>query len=310
MNPVGSALNSPARALLNIIDNDTTMATTNPLDNSDAQFFVTQHYYDFLSRVPDAGGFAFWTGQITSCGADQACIRARKIIVSNAFFFELEYQQTAAYVFRLYRAAFGNTQPFPNPDATNPLVPAGQQAEALKLPSYAAFSVDRAALIGSANLAQDQQALANAFATRAEFLTKYPANLTLSQFVDALVANIQAADGADLSAQKAALVALGTRGAVIYRVANDDLAGGNAGINNRGFVDAEYNRSFVASQYFGYLRRDADIGGFLFWLGQVNSAPLRSTTKQSAMVCSFTTAAEYQLRFSPVAPHDNSECPH
>ncbi len=43
------------------------------------------------------------------------------------------------------------------------------------------------------------------------------------------------------------------------RLANDDLAGGNGGINNRAFIDAEYNRAFVASQYLGYLRRDADI---------------------------------------------------
>ena len=108
------------------------------------------------------------------------------------------------------------------------------------------------------------------------------ANLTLSQFVDAVVANIQAADGADLSAQKAALVALGTRGAVMYRIVNDDLAGGNGGINNRAFIDAEYNRSFVASEYFGYLRRDADIGGFIFWLGQVNRFPVRSVSIQHA----------------------------
>jgi len=75
-------------------------------------------------------------------------------------------------------------------------------------------------------------------------------------------------------------------------------------------TDAEYNRSFVATQYFGYLRRDADLGGINFWLGQVNGAPLRDVNKQHAMVCSFITSAEYQLRFSPVAPHSNSECPH
>ena len=56
----------------------------------------------------------------------------------------------------------------------------------------------------------------------------------------------------------------------------------------------------MATQYFGYLRRDPDIGGFLFWLGQVNSAPLRDVTKQHAMVCSFITSAEYQQRFSSV----------
>jgi hypothetical protein len=309
MNPVGSGLNSPARALLNIIDNDTTTATGNPLD--DPVFFATQHYFDFLNRAPDPLGLGFWSGIITQCGADQTCVNNRRIDVSNAFFYEQEYQQTAAYVFRLYRAAFGKTQPFPNPDATNPAVPAGQQAEALELPSYAAFSKDRAALIGSVNLAQDQQALANAFVTRAEFLTKYPAILPLTQFVDELVANILAADGADLNPQKPALIALGSRGAVMYRAVNDDdLAGGNGGINNRAFIDAEYNRSFAASQYFGYLRRDSDIGGFLFWLDQVSSAPPRDVPKQHAMVCAFITSGEYQQRFSLLVTHTDDECPH
>ena len=73
-------------------------------------------------------------------------------------------------------------------------------------------------------------------------------------------------------------------------------------------IDEEYNRTFVATQYFGYLRRDADIGGFLFWLGQVNNAPLRDPAKQHGMVCSFITSDEYQRRFSSVVNHSNVEC--
>ncbi|HEV7396205.1 MAG TPA: hypothetical protein VGN86_06810, partial [Pyrinomonadaceae bacterium] len=36
--------------------------------------------------------------------------------------YEQEFQQTGSYVYRLYRAAFGNNQPFPNPnpDPNNP----------------------------------------------------------------------------------------------------------------------------------------------------------------------------------------------
>ena len=117
---------------------------------------------------------------------------ARRITVSNAFFFELEFQQTAAYVFRLYRAAFGNHQPFPNPDATNPALTGAQQAEALKLPSYAVFGKDRAALIGRLTWRRDQHALANQFVGRPDFVTKYPASLaTADQFVDAVLATIQ-----------------------------------------------------------------------------------------------------------------------
>jgi hypothetical protein len=79
-------------------------------------------------------------------------------------------------------------------------------------------------------------------------------------------------------------------------------------LNNRPLVDEEYDRAFVATQYFGYLRRNPDIGGFLFWLERVSSAPVRELTQQEAMVCSFITSAEYQQRFSAVVTHTNAEC--
>src|SRR5262249_34656245 len=152
---------------------------TNVID--DSRFFVRQHYLDFLSRFPDLGGWDYWTSQITQCGNGATCLQNKRVDVSNAFFYEQEYQQTAANVFRLYRAAFGNNQPQANPDATNTQVPAGQQAEAKKIPSYAVFAGDRAKLVGSSNLAQDQLALANAFVQRPEFIAKYPATLTAAQ---------------------------------------------------------------------------------------------------------------------------------
>jgi hypothetical protein len=302
-NPVGATLGATISATLSIDDDEESPATTSPLD--DPAYFVRQHYFDFLNRTPDSGGFNFWVSKITSCGSNPSCIRAQRISVSNAFFFELEFQQTGAYVYRLYRAAYGNNQPFPNtrPDPNFP-------NEEKKLPSYQVFSRDRAKVIGGSNLAQKQLDLANLFVSRPEFSTKYPASLaTADQFVDAVLANILTDLGVDLGFDRGALINLygsGGRGAVMYRLADDNEQNP---IHNRALIDAEYNRAFVATQYFGYLRRNPDIGGIIFWLGQVNSAPLRDLAKQNAMVCSFITSAEYQQRFSPVAPHSNAECP-
>jgi hypothetical protein len=270
----------------------------------DSDFFVNQHYVDFLNRFPDSGGFTFWNNKITVCGTDQACIFNNRIAVSNAFFFELEFQKTGAYVYRLYREAFGNSQPFPNPSQTN-------QVEANKIPLYSKFKADRQLVVGGASLPQKQLDLANDFVTRPDFLTKYPVSLaTADQFVDAVLATMLGDLAVDLSAERTNLINLyntnGGRGVVIYRLADDDLAGNP--INNRAFIDAEYNRSFVFGEYSGYLRRNSDIPGFLFWLGQVNSGPLRDLTKQRAMVCSFITAQEYQLRFGSTVTHSNSEC--
>lgn len=244
------------------------------------------------------------TGQITQCGSDQICTRTKRIDVSNAFFYELEFQQTGSYVYRLYRAAFGNNQPFANPipDTNHP-------GEEKKVLSYQVFADDRARVVGGTSLAQAQSDLANAFVQRPQFLSKYPTTLSGSGYVDALIATIQNDIGVDLTSQRTVLIALynsAGRGAVLYRLA-DDNAQTNP-VDNRIFIDAEYNRAFVATQYFGYLRRDPDMAGFLFWLGQVNGAPLRDLTKQHAMVCSFTTSAEYQQRFSSVVTHTNAEC--
>ena len=301
-NPSGAGLNTPGRAVLTISDNDTTLATGNPLD--DAQYFVTQHYYDFLNRVPDQGGLDFWKGQITQCGTDVQCLRTQRITVSNAFFYEQEYQQTGSYVVRLYRAAYGNNQPISNND-NNPNFP----NENKKLVNYSVFSTDRARVRGGPSLAQTQLDLANAFVLRSQFLAKYPSTLNGPVYVDALIANINTDIAVDLSSQRQALIDLfnqSGRGAVLYRIADDNTQ--TNPINNRAFIDAEYNRAFVLTQYFGYLRRNPDIGGYLFWLGQVNSAPLRALEKQRAMVCSFITSLEYQQRFSPVATHNNTEC--
>src|SRR5215813_314318 len=291
-----------ATSLLTIQDNDVAPPTTNPAD--EAQFFVRQHYFDFLGREPDPDGFAYWMGQITQCGNNTNCQLTKRIDVSDAFVFEPEYQQTGAYVFRLYRVAYGNTQPFanPNPDPSHP-------GEENKIPNYAVFLSDRERVIGGANLAQRLQDLANVFVQRTEFLARYPNSLSGPAFVDAVLLTVRNDLGVDLTAQRDALIAQfnsGGRGAVLYRLADDSQTNP---VNNGALINAEYNRVFVASEYFGYLRRNPDMPGFLFWLGHVNSAPLRDISKQHAMVCSFITSDEYQRRLSSVITHSNAECP-
>ena len=160
---------------------------------------------------------------------------------------------------------------------------------------YSTFVADRARVVGGANLAAAQQAFANLFVSRPAFTTKYAAATTGPQFVDAILATIQSADGVDLSAQRQALIDQYNngrrqrgRGMVLYRLADDNAQNP---INNQAFINAEYNRQFALTLYFGYLRRNPDIGGFLFWQSQINLAPVRDVPKQNALVCSFITAA-------------------
>jgi hypothetical protein len=58
-------------------------------------------------------------------------------------------------------------------------------------------------------------------------------------------------------------------------------------------------------QYFGYLGRDPDAGGFAFWLNVVNNL---QPNNYQGMVCAFITSAEYQMRFSSVVTQSDSSC--
>ena len=65
------------------------------------------------------------------------------------------------------------------------------------------------------------------------------------------------------------------------------------------------SRAFVLMQYFGYLRRDPDAGGYDFWLNVLNN---QAAGDYRGMVCAFVTATEYQRRFGIPVRHSNADC--
>ena len=77
----------------------------NVIDTAD--YFVRQHYIDFLGREPDVSGFNFWSDQIISCGDDAGCRERRTINVSAAYFLSIEFQETGGLVDGLYRSSYG-----------------------------------------------------------------------------------------------------------------------------------------------------------------------------------------------------------
>jgi photosystem II stability/assembly factor-like uncharacterized protein len=245
----------------------------------DSQTFVRQQYLDFLNRQPDTDGLGYWTSQITNCGSNAQCIHDRRVGVADAFFFEAEFQQTGAYIYRVYKAALGQR------------------------PAFAEFNSDRGSVVSGPGLDQSKSAYAVAFVQKSSFLQLYPRGQSADVFVDALLNSIKLKSGVDLTGQRSSLISLydgtdGGRGAILRQVADTPA-----------FIDGEYNNSFVLMEYFGYLRRDPDQGGLDFWLSQVNKFPLRNVGIQHAMACSFITSAEYQMRFNSVVTHTNRECP-
>ncbi|MFN2454726.1 MAG: Calx-beta domain-containing protein [Pyrinomonadaceae bacterium] len=275
-NPSGSAtvLGTQPVATLRIIDNDASAPTTNPIDTT--PLFVRQHYLDFLNRESDAGGLDYWSGLISQCrNDDQQCINTRRVLVSAAFFVEQEFQDTGSFVYRFYKASYGER------------------------PTYAQFMPDRSKVVGGADLEAGKQSFAEAWTQRPEFLKVYPQELPPATFIEQLINKVKAATGntVDLSANSNAYLRTlqqSGRGALLRQI-----------VDETAFKQAEYNNAFVLMQYFGYLRRDPETDGYNFWLDVLNN---RVANNYRGMVCAFITSAEYQDRFSSVRTRNDSIC--
>src|ERR1043166_2470381 len=105
---------SPSSRSFSLLANMTDAVFTGGLDASISgnvidtpEYFVRQHYLDFLGREPDEAGLNFWSAQIMSCGNDYNCIERRTINVSAAYFLSIEFQKTGRLVDGLYLASYG-----------------------------------------------------------------------------------------------------------------------------------------------------------------------------------------------------------
>jgi hypothetical protein len=247
----------------------TPLATAiNPLETP--EYFVRQHYLDFLGREPDEAGFNYWSDQILGCGSDAGCAEVKRINVSAAYFLSIEFQETGGLVDGLYRASFE------------------------RAPKYAEFMPDTAALakdlvVGSTGweqqLATNKQAFLDAFVGRPAFQSIY-GGLSNEQYVDQLLTHTRIIW---TQAERAVLVdglASGTltRAGVLGQIAADQR-----------FVAAKYNEAFVMMEYFGYLRRDPDADGYQFWLNKLNQ--FGGNFEQAEMVKAFIVSSEYLQRF-------------
>jgi hypothetical protein len=262
-------------------DGNSTAATSNPID--DAASFVTQHYRDFLNREPDPGGFEYWTTEITgdssgtpaACAiTDAGCVLQRRIGVSGAFFVENEFQLTGSYVYRLYTTSLG------------------------RKPTFAEFQTDRNQIAVGADLEPSKSAFAESWVLRPAFVAKYGSDPSAENFVDALLSTLLTYNGVDLTSKRTTYISQlqggASRGQIVKEVAEDSAV-----------KTAEYNSSFVQMQYFGYLRRDPEPGGYAFWLNVLNN---REPNNYRGMICAFLTSAEYQHRFGAVLSRTNRDC--
>jgi Tol biopolymer transport system component len=260
--------------------------------SDDVDFFVRQHYSDFLNRQPDPGGLAHWKNEILQCGDDVPCVEVKRINVSAAFFLSIEFKETGYLAYRTYKAAYGLIPGTPVPLRFNEFLPDTQQL---------GLNVIVAVPGWEAQLESNKVAFFNDFVNRTRFTTAFPTSLTPTAFVDPLFMNagitpsgtdrtaaINEFGGAGKTADAAA------RARALRRVAE-----------NHDFELAELNRAFVLTQYFGYLRRNPndppepnlDFAGYNFWLDKLNA--FNGNFIEAEMVKAFLNADEYRHRFGP-----------
>jgi subtilisin family serine protease len=284
-NPTGAALGSPSMATVTIIDNDAVNGPNPILQTNGAgvAFFVRQHYLDFLGREPEPG--EPWSVILSGC-ADQLNVDPNspsascdRITVSGAFFGSPEFKDKGVFVIDFYRVAFG------------------------RLPQYSEFVTDLASLVGAT--AQDvsarRAAFANNFVQRPEFATI--AAMSNSNYVTTLTTGS--------TGQNYNLTSITTPDPAnpdgtnkVTLTTNDLINGLNGGaltkaqvlraiVQSDQIVNIEAVSTFVASQYYGYLRRTPDTAGFNNWVNYLTTHPADFRT----MVNGFLNSQEYRLRF-------------
>jgi hypothetical protein len=143
-------------------------------------------------------------------------------------------------------------------------------------------------VVGRADWAQtleaNKQAFVAAWVERLNFRTAYD-GLSNAAFIDTLIAHTEGG----FNGNRDALVNSLNGGTLTRAAALRQI------VENEGFTRAKTNKMFVMMEYFGYLRRDPDPGGYAFWLNKLNEHG--GNFEQAEMVKSFIVSGEYRSRF-------------
>ena len=230
----------------------------NPIDQTD--FFIRQHYIDFLDRYPEDAGFTGWQNILNNCGKTvaQPCDR---IEVSADFFRSVEFQARGYFVYLFYSTL-------------------GQ------ITRYDQFVKDYQLVNGFGNMTEQEfenskASFANQFITRTDYVNKYGSISDPTDFVNALL-------------QTVGLPSHPQRNAWINGLANGTMSRAavlRALVESPELRQKYYNEAFVVMQYFGYLRRDPDIL-YLKWI-----ETLSKTGDYRTMINGFLNSTEYRQRF-------------
>ena len=228
----------------------------------DSDFFVQQHYIDFLGRMPEPAGFQFWLNILNNCSDRNNNPDCDRTFVSSRFFMSDEFQERGYFVYRLYDGVLG------------------------RLAHFNEFIDDVRRLNGPQSVTdqvKNKEAYVRDFMARQEFQALFAQHTSPEAFVNALIAKAGVSP-----ANKATLVQL---------AGQDKALALKAFIETPEVTAKYYDRGFISMQYYGYLRREPEPAGFQFWLQKMQE----TSHNYRFMVSGFINSDEYKLRFGSLA---------
>ncbi|HUQ34104.1 MAG TPA: DUF4214 domain-containing protein [Pyrinomonadaceae bacterium] len=250
-----------ASITITITDNDAVPGNSNPVDQT--PFFVRQHYIDFLGREPDAVGLQGWQNILNNCPASGKDLNGNfcdRVEVSSGFFRSEEFQTRGYFVYRFYSAVG-------------------------RIPLYTEFMPDFAKVSGflsAQQLEDNKAAFVNEFMTRTDYQAKYGSITDPTAYVNALLSTVGLPNHPSKAGWIAALISGTKTKAKVFRELTE-----SGEVYNKYYTEA-----FVIMQYFGYLRRSADIS-YLQWIQIMN----QTNGDYRTMISGFLNSAEYRQRF-------------
>jgi hypothetical protein len=232
--------------------------TNIPITIKDSDFFIQQHYIDFLGRMPEPAGMKFWMNILENCSDRNDNPECDRTFVSSRFFMSDEFQERGYFVYRLYDAVIGRLAHFPE------------------------FMADVKRLNGMQTVPEQIKAkedYVKDFSSRQEFRNLYDQHTTADAFITAL--------------SNKAGVNPASRATLVQLAGQSRSAALKAFIETPEVAEKFYDRGFIAMQYYGYLRREPEAAGFQFWQQKM----IETNHDYRFMVAGFINSDEYKLRF-------------
>jgi len=257
--------------------------TTTPITIADYDFFIQQQYVDFLRRFPEPSGLQFYLNILNGCNSnDTECVKYTRGALAANFFRSPEFQRKGSFVMNLYMTSLGQR---PSTDAEL----ADPARNTFERPHYSEFMAD----VQSISDPNDDQAVVNAkkdaltvaWLQRAEIQALYPNSMSNAAFVQKL----SQVSGLSLSQTYVDRLNNGESRAQVLRSI----------VESQEIVNKFYKQAFVTMEYFGFQRRDPDLGGYVFHNNRYKQleALIPPDLVENFIVRGFIESPEYINRF-------------